>query len=47
MFMLYQIRDQRLTGASTDSEMYYGALQHELQPKGEYTAAVKALLAES
>jgi hypothetical protein len=46
MFMLYQIRDQALTGVGTNDEMFYGALQHELQPKGEYTAAAKALLAE-
>jgi hypothetical protein len=47
MFMLYQIRDQALSGVGTNDEMFYGALQHELQPKGEYTAAAKALLAES
>jgi hypothetical protein len=47
MFILYQIRDQQATGASTNMEDYYGALQHELQPKGEYTTAVKALLASS
>jgi hypothetical protein len=46
MFMLYQIRDQGLSGVGTNDEMFYGALQHELLPKGEYTAAVKALLAE-
>jgi hypothetical protein len=45
MFILYQIRDQALTGTSTESERYYGALQHELQPKGEFTTAVKELLA--
>jgi hypothetical protein len=47
MFILYQIRDQQPTGASSDDEMYYGALQHELQPKGEYTTAVTELLASS
>ncbi len=47
MLVLYQIRDQETPGASTNGEMYYGALQHELQPKGEYTAAVKELLASS
>jgi hypothetical protein len=47
MFILYQIRDQQPTGASSDDETYYGALQHELQPKGEYTTAVKELLASS
>jgi hypothetical protein len=45
MLMLYQVRDQALTGASTDHELYFGALQHELQPKGAYTTAVQALLA--
>jgi hypothetical protein len=45
MFILYQIRDQEPTGASTNDETYYGALQHELRPKGEYTTAVKELLA--
>jgi hypothetical protein len=47
MFMLYQIRDERNTGASTDSEYYYGVLQRELQPKGEFTTAVQELLASS
>jgi hypothetical protein len=47
IFMLYQVRDQRLTGTSSDSEYFYGALQHELQPKGEYTSAVQALMASS
>jgi hypothetical protein len=46
-FVLYQIRDQKPTGATTDSEMYFGALQHELQPKGTYTTAVKSLLSSS
>ena len=36
MLLLYQVRDQRDTGTSTDDEIFYGALQHELQPKGEY-----------
>jgi hypothetical protein len=47
MLVLYQVRDQALTGTSTNDEMYYGALQHELQPKGEYTGAAKELLAGS
>jgi hypothetical protein len=47
MFILYQVRDQASTGASGDGEMYYGALQHELQPKGEYTAAIQTVLASS
>ena len=47
MLILYQVRDQQLSGTTTDDEAYYGALQHELQPKGEYTTAIKALLASS
>lgn len=44
MFMLYQVRDQEATGAGNQRESYFGALQHELQPKGAYTTAVKSLL---
>jgi hypothetical protein len=47
MFILYQVRDQEPTGATSDSEAYFGALGHELQPKGEYTTAVKTLLTSS
>jgi hypothetical protein len=47
MLLLYQVRDQRNTDTSTDDEYFYGALQHELQPKGEYTTAVQKLLASS
>jgi hypothetical protein len=45
VFIVYQVRDQRTTGTSTDSEYFYGCLQHELQPKGEFTTAVQKLLA--
>ncbi|HEX5852795.1 MAG TPA: hypothetical protein VFY36_06865 [Solirubrobacteraceae bacterium] len=45
MLTLYQIRDQQRPGATNNREAYFGAVQHELQPKGAYTAAVKALLA--
>jgi hypothetical protein len=45
MFILYQVRDLESSGATIDSEDYYGALQYELQPKGEYTTAVQELLA--
>jgi hypothetical protein len=45
MFLLYQVRDKVATGTSTEREEYFGALQHELQPKGAYTAAAEALLA--
>jgi len=44
MFIFYQVRDQRPTGVTTDWQAYFGALQHELQPKGPYTEAVEALL---
>jgi hypothetical protein len=47
MLLLYQVRDQRNPGTSSDDEYFYGALQHELQPKGEYTTAVQKLLASS
>ena len=47
MFILYQIRDQQLTATTTNDEAYYGALQHELQPKGQYTTAVQSLLESS
>jgi hypothetical protein len=43
-FIFYQVRDQQRTGATTDWQAYFGALQHELQPKGAYTEAVQALL---
>jgi hypothetical protein len=44
-FMVYQVRDQQNSGASTNREVYFGALQHELQPKGAFTTAVENLLA--
>ncbi len=45
MLMLYQIRDQQRPGATNNREAYFGLVQHELQPKGAYTTAAKALLA--
>jgi hypothetical protein len=45
LFMLYQVRDQALTGTSTNRESYFGLLQHELQPKGAFTTAAEELLA--
>jgi hypothetical protein len=45
LFMLYQVRDQQATGATNEREDYFGALQHELQPKGAYTTAVQELMA--
>jgi len=46
MFMLYQVRDQKPAGTSTEREAYFGALQRELQPKGAYTTAAEAVMAE-
>ena len=46
-FFIYQVRDQRATGTATNCQDYYGALQHELQPKGAYTTQIQALLSSS
>jgi hypothetical protein len=43
-FFIYQVRDQQPTGRATNWQDYFGALQHELQPKGAYTAQVESLL---
>jgi hypothetical protein len=45
LFLIYQVRDQQPTGASSEREMYFGLLQHELQSKGAYTEAAEQLLA--
>jgi hypothetical protein len=45
-FLLYQDRDQKATGTSSEREAYFGALQRNSASKGAYTTAVKALLAE-
>ena len=45
LFLLYQVRDQAPSGTSTNREAYFGLLQHELQPKGEYTTAAEEVLA--
>jgi hypothetical protein len=44
-FLLYQGRDQLPPGASPEREHYFGALRSDGTPKGEYTDAVRALLA--
>lgn len=44
-FYLYQAHDQEATGASTDRESYFGALQSNQAPKGAYTTTVESLLA--
>jgi hypothetical protein len=41
---IYQVRDQKPTGQTTNWQDYFGALQHELQPKGAYTTQVESLL---
>jgi hypothetical protein len=44
---VYQVRDQQPTRKGTEREWYFGALQHEGQPKGAYTDTVKTLLASA
>jgi hypothetical protein len=44
-FYLFQARDQQPSGASTDRESYFGALQSNRAAKGAYTAEVQSLLA--
>ena len=46
LFLIYQGRDQGVTGASTNRELYFGLVQHALQPKGAYTTAAEEVLAE-
>ncbi len=46
-FYLFQARDQRPTGTSSDREYYFGAMQSNRAPKGAYTTEVQALLAEN
>jgi hypothetical protein len=43
-FFIYQVRDEQPTGQTTNWQDYFGALQHELQPKGAYTTQVESLL---
>lgn len=44
---LFQARDQQPTGASTNREYYFGALQSNQASKGAYTTEVESLLAEN
>jgi len=44
-FYLFQARDQRPSGASTNREYYFGALTSTRATKGAYTAEVQSLLA--
>ncbi len=42
---LYHVRDQKPSGASTDREAYFGAVQSNGAAKGLYTTTVQALIA--
>jgi hypothetical protein len=44
-FYLFQARDQQPSGASSNREFYFGALQSNRAAKGAYTAEVQSLLA--
>ena len=44
---LFQARDQKATGTSTEFEGYYGAMQSNSAPKGAYTTEVESLLSEN
>lgn len=44
---IFQARDQQPTGASTNREYYFGALQSNQASKGAYTTEVESLLAEN
>ena len=46
-FFLYQGRDLRATGTSTNREHYFGALRSDLSDKGPYSSVVRSLLAGS
>jgi hypothetical protein len=41
---LYQAHDQAASGTSTDRESYFGALQSNEAPKGDFTTTVQSLL---
>lgn len=42
---IFQARDQKPTGTSTSREVYFGALQSNMAPKGAFTEEVESLLA--
>jgi hypothetical protein len=44
LFILYQIRDQAVSGTTTSREAYFGFLQHELGSKGVFTTAAQEML---
>ncbi|MEA2454345.1 MAG: hypothetical protein QOI45_607 [Thermoleophilaceae bacterium] len=43
LFLVYSAHDLRDPGATNDREAYFGALRHDLAPKGAYTAEVRRL----
>jgi hypothetical protein len=43
-FFVYQGHDQRVTGASSEREHYFGALRNDQSDKGAYSAEVRSLL---
>ena len=43
LFLLYSAHDLRPAGATNDREAYFGALRHNLAPKGAYTAEARRL----
>ncbi len=43
-FYVYEAHDLKATGASTEREAYFGALQSNEAPKGAYTTTVQSLL---
>jgi hypothetical protein len=45
-FIVYQIRDQQPSGATTNREAYFGVLTHSGAAKGALTTAIEGLLAE-
>jgi hypothetical protein len=43
LFLVYALYDQKPPRTSNEREHYFGALRHDLAPKGAYTAAVRRL----
>jgi hypothetical protein len=43
LFLVYSAHDLRRPGATNDREAYFGALRHDLTPKGQYTDEVRRL----
>ena len=45
MYMLYSIRDERAPGSTSEREDYFGMVQNDGGPKGDFTAAIRRVLA--